>query len=66
LALAIGLAFGLGGRETAGEIVRNWYLKSQEAAPKIQEAASAMQDQSPQRTQSPPRDLDAGQTRPAA
>lgn len=25
LALAIGLAFGLGGRETAGQIVRGWY-----------------------------------------
>jgi hypothetical protein len=30
LALALGLAFGLGGRETAGEIVRKWYAKAQE------------------------------------
>ncbi|HWE20582.1 MAG TPA: hypothetical protein VG758_25970 [Hyphomicrobiaceae bacterium] len=28
LALALGLAFGIGGRETAGEIVRNWYEKT--------------------------------------
>lgn len=28
-ALALGLAFGLGGRETAGLIVRNWYERSQ-------------------------------------
>jgi hypothetical protein len=30
LALGIGLAFGLGGRETAEQIVRNWYSKAQE------------------------------------
>lgn len=29
LALALGLAFGLGGRDTAGEIVRDWYRSSQ-------------------------------------
>lgn len=38
-ALALGLAFGLGGRETAAEIVRNWYNTSQQAAPKLKEAA---------------------------
>jgi hypothetical protein len=42
VALALGLAFGLGGRETAAEIVRNWYLKSQAAAPKMKEAAQDM------------------------
>ncbi len=26
-AMALGLSFGLGGLETAAEIVRNWYLK---------------------------------------
>lgn len=30
VALALGLAFGLGGRETASEIVRNWYAKGQQ------------------------------------
>ncbi|MDQ3189458.1 MAG: small-conductance mechanosensitive ion channel [Pseudomonadota bacterium] len=38
LALALGLAFGLGGRETAAEIVQNWYEKGKEAAPKVGEA----------------------------
>jgi Conserved TM helix len=40
LALALGLAFGLGGRETAAEIVRGWYRQGQMAAPKMAEAAS--------------------------
>lgn len=39
VALALGLAFGLGARDTAGEIVRNWYLKSREKAPQIEETA---------------------------
>ena len=43
-ALALGLAFGLGGRETAGEIVRGWYRRGQEAAPRIQQAASSAGD----------------------
>jgi hypothetical protein len=41
LALALGLAFGLGGRETAGQIVQNWYQKGREAAPKMGQAAQA-------------------------
>jgi hypothetical protein len=32
VALALGLAFGLGGRDTAAIIVRNWYEKSREQA----------------------------------
>ncbi len=44
LALALGLAFGLGGRETAGEILRNWYQKGQDAAPRIKEAARDIRD----------------------
>jgi hypothetical protein len=43
LALALGLSFGLGGRDTAAEIVRNWYTRSQQAAPKVAEAADAAQ-----------------------
>ena len=39
LALAAGLAFGLGGRDTAGEIVRGIYQRSRENAPKIARAA---------------------------
>lgn len=30
VALAVGLSFGLGGREVAGEIVRDWYRQSRE------------------------------------
>jgi hypothetical protein len=30
LALAAGLAFGLGGRDTAAQIVNNWYRRGQE------------------------------------
>jgi hypothetical protein len=39
VALAAGLAFGLGGRETAAEIWREWYERSRRAAPRIGEAA---------------------------
>jgi hypothetical protein len=39
LALAVGLAFGLGGRDTAGQIVQNWYRRGQTARPKIERAA---------------------------
>lgn len=35
LALALGLAFGLGGRDTASQIVRNWYLRSRQNADKL-------------------------------
>ena len=43
LALALGLAFGLGGRETAGQIVQGWYQRGQQAAPKMGQAAAAVQ-----------------------
>ena len=43
-ALALGLAFGLGGRETAGEVVRKWYRRGQEAAPRIQQATETAGD----------------------
>jgi len=45
VALALGLAFGLGGRETAGLIVAGWYRQSQEAAPKLVQAADGVQQQ---------------------
>jgi small-conductance mechanosensitive channel len=53
LALALGLAFGLGGRETAGEIVNNWYRKGQQAAPKMAEAAENVRDQAQSQASSP-------------
>lgn len=41
IALAIGLSFGLGARETASEIVRNWYGRTQANADKIERTAEA-------------------------
>jgi hypothetical protein len=43
LALALGLAFGLGGRETAGEIVETWYRRGQQATPRLARAAESAQ-----------------------
>lgn len=45
IALGMGLAFGLGGRETAGEILRKWYAKAQENKGKIVQVADNMGDQ---------------------
>ena len=45
LALALGLAFGLGGRETAGEIISNWYAKAQERSGDMRRLAENMEDQ---------------------
>ena len=39
LALAAGLAFGLGGRETAAQIVQNWYNRGRANQPKMERAA---------------------------
>ena len=43
LALALGLSFGLGGGDTAGEIVREWYQTGRQAAPKIRDATEIVQ-----------------------
>jgi hypothetical protein len=45
LALALGLAFGIGGRDTAAEIVRGWYDRGRQAGPKIERATEAAQRQ---------------------
>jgi small-conductance mechanosensitive channel len=45
LALALGLAFGLGGRDTAAEIVRGWYTRGRQAGPKMARAADAARHQ---------------------
>jgi len=45
LALAVGLAFGLGGRETASRIVQQWYSNAQMAGPQMRRAADAAQRQ---------------------
>src|SRR5687767_8968992 len=45
LALAAGLAFGLGGRETAGQIVDNWYRRGRANQPKMERAAENVERQ---------------------
>lgn len=45
IALAAGLAFGLGGRETAAQIVQGWYQQGRANAPKVREAAERAQQQ---------------------
>ncbi len=64
IALALGLAFGLGGRETAGLIVRSWYEPGQLARPRILRATSILSrnpdDRSESETVAPP------QARPSA
>lgn len=45
LALALGLSFGLGGRDTAGQIVSDWYRRGQEAAPQMARAADTARQQ---------------------
>jgi hypothetical protein len=45
LALGLGLAFGLGGRDTAGEIVHKWYAKAQDKSAEMKQMASNMGDQ---------------------
>lgn len=41
VALALGLSFGLGGRDSAGEIVRRWYARGRENAPQIERTTAA-------------------------
>ena len=43
IAAAAALAFGLGGRDVAAEITRNWYQRSQETAQRASEAARRRQ-----------------------
>jgi hypothetical protein len=57
IALAVGLAFGLGGRDTAGEIVKNWYRQGQEAKPRLKRAALEAEEET-QRIRAAAKDLD--------
>jgi hypothetical protein len=50
LALAIGLAFGLGGRETAARILENWYQRGRSAAPRIEQAGRELGREMEERT----------------
>lgn len=45
VALALGLSFGLGGRDTAATIVRRWYERGQGNAPQIRRAGDAAANQ---------------------
>lgn len=45
VALALGLSFGLGGRDTAAMIVRKWYERGQPSGPQIRRAADAAANQ---------------------
>ena len=42
VSVACAIAFGLGGRETAAEIVKKWYSQAQSATPKIESAAQSL------------------------
>lgn len=44
IALAAGLAFGLGGRDMAARTLDNWYNKAQDARPKAERAARSGRD----------------------
>lgn len=44
IALAAGLAFGLGGRDTASRMWQSWYARGQEVAPRLEQAAQAAAD----------------------
>jgi hypothetical protein len=50
--LALGLSFGLGGRDIAGRLLNSWYGEAQANAPKIREAAERSASEVERRTQS--------------
>ena len=43
LALGAGLSFGLGGKDTAAEIVRNWYSKARQKSGQLERTSDAME-----------------------
>jgi len=43
VALALGLSFGLGGRDTAAQIVRGWYERSQQNGERMTDAADRLE-----------------------
>ncbi|MCJ7711535.1 MAG: hypothetical protein MUQ32_11980 [Chloroflexi bacterium] len=47
MALAFGLAFGLGGRSVAEEVSKDWYKRSRQMAAKIAETAEASSESTP-------------------
>ncbi|MBA3376938.1 MAG: small-conductance mechanosensitive ion channel [Actinobacteria bacterium] len=55
-ALALGLAFGLGGRETAGRLVASWYASSGVAKEKAQRAVEGARRAEPYDSRTTPRE----------
>lgn len=55
-ALALGLAFGLGGRDTAGMIVRDWYDTANRARPRIEGAGRISEERLKEETEGPERE----------
>jgi hypothetical protein len=52
LALGFGLAFGLGGRDVAGEITRSWYESTRQTAERVRSRAGAVAQQTSAATRS--------------
>jgi small-conductance mechanosensitive channel len=50
IAAAVALAFGLGGREVAGQIAQGWYAKGQEASQRMADYAQRKQAETPSAT----------------
>jgi hypothetical protein len=68
--LAFGLAFGLGGRDVANDLLRRWYAEGRANSGKIQEAAQRASQQAqsgsmPQGEPIPPGSIPQGGARPA-
>ncbi len=47
LSIAFGLAFGLGGRDRAAQLLETWGRRAERAGPKLERAAAAVQEQVP-------------------
>ena len=62
IALAAGLAFGLGGRETAARMWQQWYVRGQEMAPRLESAAQAATERATGTARSDVRPATAPQT----
>ncbi|MGE0128439.1 MAG: small-conductance mechanosensitive ion channel [Blastocatellales bacterium] len=64
LALALGLAFGLGGRETAARITQNWYEKGNSMADRFRQRSDRYQPGDVSPAGFPPRRFDPGRPGP--
>jgi hypothetical protein len=65
LALAFGLAFGLGGRDVAARITESWYEGTQAAAEKVRAAAEADEPTGSRRTTPPRAPVEPGRREPS-